>query len=122
MLHEGTFQLQTDLPSICCSLVTKSVSKLGENFETLSLVLKLKLKRMTSTVFQFFLRFDFCKIAKFQNFNAEQQEKLTKSFKILPRVGVFLSQGLCFCKKILPQGRAFDYLKTFRQGFALWGC
>ena len=34
--HEGTFQLQTDLPSYCCSLhvVTKSVSKLGENFKT----------------------------------------------------------------------------------------
>ena len=25
MPHEGTFQLQTDVPSLCCSLVTKSV-------------------------------------------------------------------------------------------------
>ena len=33
MPHEGTFQLQTDLPSIA-ALVTKSVSKLGENFKT----------------------------------------------------------------------------------------
>ena len=36
--YEGTFQLQTDLPIYCCSLVTKSVSKLGENFKTLSMV------------------------------------------------------------------------------------
>ena len=48
MPHEGTFQLQTDLPYIyCCSLVTKSVSKLGENFKTLSMVLKMKLEAMT---------------------------------------------------------------------------
>ena len=33
MLGEGTFQLQNDLPSACCSLVTRSVSKLGENFK-----------------------------------------------------------------------------------------
>ena len=66
MPHEGTFQLQTDVPSLCCSLVTKSVWKLGENFKTLSMVLKLKLKDMTWTAFQFFLRFDFCKIPKFR--------------------------------------------------------
>ena len=53
MPHEGTFQLQTDVPSLCCSLVTKSVWKLGENFKTLSMVLKLKLKDMTWTAFQF---------------------------------------------------------------------
>ena len=34
MPHESTFQLPTDLPSDCCSLVTKSASKLGENFKT----------------------------------------------------------------------------------------
>ena len=44
----------------------KSVSKLGENFRTLSMVLKLKLEGMTWTAFQFFLRFDFCKIPKFR--------------------------------------------------------
>ena len=63
---EGTFQLQTDVPSLCCSLVTKSVWKLGENFKTLSMVLKLKQKDMTWTAFQFFLRYDFCKIPKFR--------------------------------------------------------
>ena len=66
MPHEGTFQLQTDVPSLCCSLVTKSVWKLGGNFKTLSMVLKLKLKDMTWTAFHFFLRFDFCKIPKFR--------------------------------------------------------
>ena len=66
MPYEGTFQLQTDLPSICCSLVTKAVSKLGENFKTLSMVLKLKVEGMTWTAFQFFLKFDFCKIPKFR--------------------------------------------------------
>ena len=66
MPHEGTFQLQIDVPSLCCSLVTKSVWKLGENFKTLSMVLKLKLKDMTWTAFQFFFRFDFCKIPKFR--------------------------------------------------------
>ena len=35
MLHQGTFQLQTDLPSIAAlQLATKSVSKLGEDFKT----------------------------------------------------------------------------------------
>ena len=35
MPHEGTFQLQTDLGTIYCySLVTRSVSKHGENFKT----------------------------------------------------------------------------------------
>ena len=66
MPHEGIFRLQTDLPSICCFLVTKSVSKLGENFKTLSMVFKLKLDGITCTAFQFFLRFDFCKIPKFR--------------------------------------------------------
>ena len=47
MPHEGTFQLKTDLPSIAALLLPKSVSKLGENFKTLSMVLKLKLEGMT---------------------------------------------------------------------------
>ena len=36
MPHEGTFQLQTDLPSSIAALqlATKSVSKLGEDFKT----------------------------------------------------------------------------------------
>ena len=70
MLHEGTFQLQTDLPSIA-ALWLQNVSKLGENFKTLSMVLKLKLEGMTKeynwTAFQFFSRFDFCKIPKFRH-------------------------------------------------------
>ena len=55
----------------CCSLVSKSVSKLGENFITLNMV--------WLGAFQFFLRFDFCKNSKI--FDAHQQEKLTRSFK-----------------------------------------
>ena len=43
MPHEGTFQLQTDLPSIAA----KSFSKLGENFKTLNMIFKLKLGCMT---------------------------------------------------------------------------
>ena len=43
MPHEGTFQLQTDLPSI----TALQLSKLGENFKTLSMVLKLKPEGMT---------------------------------------------------------------------------
>ena len=35
MPHEGTFKLPTDLPSICCSLVTKPFSKMGGGGETL---------------------------------------------------------------------------------------
>ena len=52
--------------------------------------------------------------AKFPDFDADQQEELTRSFKILPGAGVFFSQGP---RKILPRGKAFDYLKTIPQRF-----
>ena len=34
MPHKGTFQLQTDLPSVAALPVTNSVTKLVENFKT----------------------------------------------------------------------------------------
>ena len=79
---------------------TKSVSKLGGNFKTLSMVLKLKLEGMTWTVFQFFFS------AKFQNFDADQQEKLTRSFKILRGGRCFLVSlaGLLTTSKNFPDG------------------
>ena len=43
MPHEGTFQLQTDLPLSCYKICFKA----GENFEMFSMVLKLKLEGMT---------------------------------------------------------------------------
>ena len=57
--------------------------------------------------------------AKFQNFDADYQERLTRSSKIFPGVGTFSAPGPCFCIKILFQGRAFDYLIN-SPGFA-WG-
>ena len=82
------------------------------------MVLKLKLEGMydqriagqPSSFFQGLIS------AKFQNFHADQQEKLTGSFKILPGDRCFLSRGPCFCRKNLPRCRAFDYLKTFTGG------
>ena len=62
------------------------------------MVLKLKLEGMTKEWLGSLS-------AKFQNFGANQQKKLTRSFKILPAVGVFLSQGYVLLQKKLPQGR-----------------
>ena len=82
MPHEGTFQLQTDLPSIAALLLQNLFQSWGN---TLSMVLKLKLEGMTKewldglpVFFQGLIS------AKFQNFDGDQQEKLTRSFKILP--------------------------------------
>ena len=48
MLHEGTFKLQTDLPSIAALLLQNLFqSGGGGDFKTLSMVLKLKLEGMT---------------------------------------------------------------------------
>ena len=47
MLHEGTFQLQTDLPSIAALKLQNLFQSWGKTLKTLSMVLKLKLEGMT---------------------------------------------------------------------------
>ena len=113
----------TNWYTICwCSLVTRSVSKLGENFKILSMVLKLKLEGMTKEyldslpilVLVWFLQ------------NPKISTPINKKswpdlLKYSPGVGVSLPRGPCFCRKILLRGRAFDHLKKFPRGFARGG-
>ena len=47
MPHEGTFQLQTDLPSIAALLLQNLFQSWGKTLKLLSMVLKLKLVGMT---------------------------------------------------------------------------
>ena len=72
MPHEGTFQLQTDLPSVAAHQLQSY--KIG--------------------------------------FKAG--EKLLPGST--PGGRCFLSRGPCFCRTILPRGKAFDYLKKFPGG------
>ena len=45
--------------------------------------------------------------AKFQNFDADQQEKLTRSFKILPGGRCFLVPGAVLLQKNFVPGQGF---------------
>ena len=47
MPHKGTFQLQTDLPSIAALLLQNLFQSGGKRQNFLSMVLKLKLEHMT---------------------------------------------------------------------------
>ena len=47
MPHEGTFQLQTDLPSIAALWLKNLFQSWGKTLKLLSMVLKLKLEGMT---------------------------------------------------------------------------
>ena len=95
---------------------TKSVSKLGENFNPLSVVLKLKLEGMTWVSLPVLFKVWFLQNSKI-SMPIKRKNWLDLS-KYSPGVGVFLSLGQCFCRKILPRGRAFDHLKKFPRGFA----
>ena len=90
---EGTFQLQTDLPSIAALLLQNLFQSWGKT-------LKLQVWYLTETrgyeqrtVGQSSSSFQGLISAKFQNFDADQQEKLTRSFKILPGGRCFLVPG-----------------------------
>ena len=111
MPHEGTFQLQTDVPSLCCSLVTKSVWKLGENFKT---------KGYDLNTLPVLFKVWFLQNSKIST------PTIRKSWLDLsqysPGVGIFLSRGPCFGRKILPRGRVFDHFKKFPQGSSRGGC
>ena len=45
--HKGTFQLQTDLPSVAALCLQNLLQRWGKNFKILSMVLKLNLEGMT---------------------------------------------------------------------------
>ena len=47
MLHEGTFRLQTDLPSIVALWLQNLFQSWGKTLKLLSMVIKLKLEGMT---------------------------------------------------------------------------
>ena len=98
----------TNWYTICwCSLVTRSVSKLGGNFKILSMVLKLKLEGMTKdtwTAFQFFSRFDFCKIPKFRR---RLTGKADQTSKILPGGRCFLAPGAVLLQENFAPGQGF---------------
>ena len=68
------------------------------------MLLKLKLEGMTWTAFQFFLGLI---SAKFQNFDADEQEKLTRSSKILPGGRCFLAQVAVLMQKNFAPGQGF---------------
>ena len=93
----------------------------GENFKILIMVLKLKIEGIIWTAFQFFFRFDLCKIPKFRRRSTGKADYI---FQNLPGVGVFLSRGPCFCRKILPWAGLLTTSKNFLEGFARgrWGC
>ena len=62
--------------------------------------------------------------AKSQTFDADQQEKLTRSFKILPGGRCFLVPVAVLLQKNFSPGQGFsDYLKTFPGSLpGGWGC
>ena len=58
---------------------------------------------------------------KFQNLVAKQQEKLTRSFTILPGGRYFLVLGAVLLQKNFAPGQGFDHFKKFPWGSARGG-
>ena len=63
--HECTFQLQTDLPSIAALLLQNLFQSLGMGTQNIKYGTLPEARGYDFDSFQFFLRFDFCKIPKF---------------------------------------------------------
>ena len=118
MPHEGTFQLQTDPPSIAALL-------LQYLFQSWQKTLKLYIWYLTETrgydqrivgqPSSPFFKVWFLQNSKISTPN--NRKSWLDLSKYSPVVGVFLSWGPWFCRKILPRGRAFDYLKKIPRWF-----